>query len=113
MLYTRLVFAALALITATQVSAEFKTVVRAYEVELSDFEAPRAPSGPVAFKACTACDTQSLRVTPKTTYIINRRATGLQDFLETLAAARTEKRETVIVMHHLETDTVSSLLIYL
>ena len=113
MQYTRLLFAALASITATQVSAELKTVARAYEVELSGFEAPQTPNSLVAFKACAGCDAQYLRVTPKTTYIINRQATGLRDFLKTLAAARKKQRETVIVMHHLESDTISSLSINL
>jgi hypothetical protein len=113
MKYFQILIVALALIAATQSSAELKTVARAYEVALSDFEAPQFPNDLVSFKACGTCETQSVRVTPKTTYEINRQATRFKYFVKSLASARDRERKTVIVMHHLESDTISSLSISL
>lgn len=113
MKYFQILVVALALFAATQAPAEFKTVARAYEVALSDFQAPQFPNDIVTFKACGTCDAQSVRVTPKTSYVINQHTTGFKDFVKALAAARDRERKTVIVMHHLESDTVSSLSINL
>ena len=109
MKYFQILLVVLALIAAAQSSAEFRTIAEAYEVALSDFEAPKFPNDLVSFKACRACETQSVRVTPKTTYVINQQATRFKDFVKSLAAARDRERKTVIVMHHLESDTISSL----
>ena len=113
MKYLQILVVALALFAATQAPAEPKTVARAYEVALSDFQAPRFPNDLVTFKGCSTCDTQSVRVTPNTSYVINQQATRFKDFVKALAAARDRDRKTVIVMHHLESDTVSSLSIKL
>jgi hypothetical protein len=109
MRYFQILIVALALLAAAQSSAEMTVVARAYEVALNDFEAPKFPNDLVAFKACSTCDKQSVRVSPKTTYVINQQATRFKDFVKSLAAARDRESKTVIVLHHLESDTISSL----
>ena len=53
MKYLQILVVALALFAATQAPAEPKTVARAYEVALSDFQAPRFPNDLVTFKGCS------------------------------------------------------------
>jgi hypothetical protein len=104
----KLVLTALILSLALPAAAEFKTISRAYEVSLMDFRAPTGVNSGLAFKGCAECDTISVRVTPETRYQVNGKALPLDEFRQ--AAARINNREAVmiIVLHHLESDTIVS-----
>ena len=99
----------LSLITA----AQGDVVSQAYEVALSDFRAPTTENGSATFKACNDCDTQLVRVTANTRYTLNGKTVRLVDFRK--AIKRADDRETipVIVLHHLESDTIKSIAVSL
>jgi biopolymer transport protein ExbD len=93
--------------------AEFTTVARAHEVALSDFRAPASAHGIAAFKSCEDCELLTVRVTPETRYVLNDQSVKLKDFRFALSTVTNRKDETVIVMHHLESDTVTTISITL
>lgn len=104
----KLFVAALVLSLAIPAAAEFATVSRAYEIALSDFRSPTTANGGLAFKECTGCDMKSVRVTPNTRYIVNGKSVRLEKFKKAERDVRDRKAVTVIVLHHLKSDTVVS-----
>ena len=90
-------------------AAEDRIISQAYEVALSDFRAPATPNGGVAFKPCSNCERISVRVTPATRYSINGKSVRLEDFRTAVRQASDRDKKGVIVLHHLESDTIQSL----
>jgi hypothetical protein len=90
-------------------AAEDRIISEAYEVVPSDFRAPVTPNGGVAFKPCSACELMSVRVTPATHYAINGKAVRLDDFRKAVSQVRDRDDSIVIVLHHLESNTIKSL----
>jgi len=88
-------------------------VSRAYEVALSEFRAPATENGGVSFKLCPSCEPQLVRVTADTRYAVNGKAVRLEDFRKAVSQARDRDEKTVIVLHHLESDTIVSLDVYI
>lgn len=105
---TKMLIILATLLLSLSAAAEFVTVSRAYEVALSDFRVPATPSGAVIFRTCADCDFQQVRVTPLTTYQINGRTLELKKFRERIFKIRNRAPVTVIVLRHLESDTVVS-----
>lgn len=100
----------MALAVSLQAAAGLGPVVsQAYEVALSDFRAPGTASGTVAFSECAECDSRTIRVSGDTRYLINGKAVGFDAFRKSIAAVNDRDRVLVIVLHHLETDTVESI----
>ena len=79
-------------------------VSQAYEISLRDFRAPVTTNGAASFKECEDCERMSVRVTNRTRYQINGRAVRLEDFRKKVSQAG--DRGGVIVLHHLESDTI-------
>lgn len=88
--------------------ADMRTVTEAFEVGLSDFRAPGADNGTLAFRPCSDCDFETLRVTTQTRYSINGEAVTLNDFRQELQQARSNSKSMLIVSHNLDTDTVKA-----
>jgi len=103
------------LITATllglslSMAAQGQVVSQAYEVALSDFTAPATENGGASFKACDSCARQLVRVTAATRYSINGNTVRFADFRRVVTDARTQGGADVIVLHHLESDTIKSI----
>lgn len=93
--------------------AEFTTIARAYEVVLNDFRAPATVNGTAGFKACQDCQQMTKRVTPDTVYLLNNRKVRLADFRDAISRVSNRQDETVVVLHHLELDIVTSISIQL
>lgn len=93
----------------TASAAGFETVSKAYEVALADFRPPASANSIVQFRKCRDCDTETLRVTSGTRYLVNGRSVGLQKFRLAIASVTRDRRTTAMtVLHHLESDTVVS-----
>lgn len=86
-----------------------RIVSKAYEIALRDFQAPATANGGVGFKECSSCPQNLKRVTPDTRYLLDGRSVRLQDFRDAVAAISDRDEAMVVVLHHLETDTVVSL----
>ena len=102
-------FAATMLLAMSHASmADFVTVERAYEVPLSMYRMPATTAGSVAFKTCDHCDTQNVRVGANTRYVLNNESISLADFRKALARVNDRRHVFIIVLHHLESDTITS-----
>lgn len=103
------------LITATllalslSMAAQSQVVSRAYEVSLSEFTAPATEHGGASFKACSSCDRMLVRVTASTSYVINGEAVRFADFRKVVMDIKSRGNADVIVLHHLESDTIKSI----
>ena len=93
--------------------ADFTTITEAYEVALSDLRLPRNEGGMLTLKQCSDCESQTLRVTGKTRYVLNDRDFALAEFREQLRRVRKRKDETATVMHHLESNTITAVMVSL
>jgi len=89
-------------------TAEFTTYAEAYELALSDVRVPATPSSGIIFKKCGECDAMSVRVTPKTTYLINGQAYPLKEFRKRVFSIRDRSQTPVTILHQLEADIVLS-----
>lgn len=105
--FTKLL-AALSLAVCLPAAADFTTVERAYEVPLSLYRAPATSAGSLAFKQCDSCDLQVIRVNPATNYVFNREPVKLAEFRKALSGVNNRSSRFVIILHHLESDTVTS-----
>ncbi len=90
-------------------AAEDRIITLAYEITLSDFNAPVTANGGVTFKECAECEQIRSRVTPNTRYAINDKTVRLEDFRKAVGQVRNPDEKLIIVMHHLESDTIKSL----
>ena len=90
------------------VAAEFKTVSLAHEVALSNFRVPPSLNAGVSFKTCDDCEMQTIRSTPRTQYIINGQPVTLKEFRKAVFKVRDRSNNIVIVLQHLETNTIVS-----
>ena len=93
---------------ALPAAADFETISAAYEISLSNFRVPATPNSGVILQKCDDCDRIAIRVTPGTEYSINGEAVTLKQFRKTIFKIRDREDETIIVLHHLESDTVLS-----
>ena len=94
-------------------AAEFRTITEAYEVDLIDLRLPGSEYGTLTFKQCFDCDPQTLRVTGKTRYVVNDRDYTLAEFKEQLKLVRSRKYRSVAVLHHLESNTIKAIKVWL
>jgi hypothetical protein len=101
-------FACILFVVSLPVAAEFETVSRAYEIAMSDFRVPATPSSGVQFKECAECDYTIIRVTPNTQYRVNQQSVELKEFRKRVFGIKDRAATMVIVLHHLESDTVEA-----
>ncbi len=94
-------------------TADFRTITEAYEVYLSDLRLPGSENGTLTFKQCSDCEAQTVRVTGKTRYLINDRDIALAEFKEQLKDVRKQKNQNVSVLHHLESNTIKAVMVWL
>ena len=90
-------------------AGDFTTIERAYEIALSDFTVPVTQNGSVMFRQCADCDTKIVRMTPATNFIVNGEVVELKEFRKSVFQIHDRARTTVIVMHHLQSDTITAL----
>ena len=94
-------------------AADFRTITEAYEVALGDLRLPGSENGTLTFRQCADCEAQTLRVTSKTRYLINDRDFALAEFKEQLKRVRNRKDQSVSVLHHLESNIIKAVKVWL
>ncbi len=87
-------------------AADFRTTMEVYEVDLVYLRLPGTVSGTLTFSDCSNCDTQTIRVTAATRYIVNGRDVMLVDFRRVVSGITNRKDTIIDVYHDLESDTV-------
>ena len=108
-MHTRKILVLVLLGLSLAAAADFRTITEAYELDLSDLRLPGNEYGTLTFKQCSDCDAQILRVNGKTRYIINNRDFALAEFKEQLKRITNPKDHNVVVLHHLESDTITAI----
>ncbi len=88
-------------------------ISQAYEISLDKFRAPATTNGGVSFQECDECNRMNVRVTAGTRYTINGKAVRLEDFKKAVSRVRDRDEVTLTVLHHLESDTVEMIAVYL
>ena len=110
---TRLFVAALALCLALPAVAQFRVVAKAYEVSLEGFRAPATENGGVVFRPCANCPIKRLRVTAETLYKVKGERVRLEDFRTVIETAPEPDAVSVTVKHHLESNVIVMLDVWL
>ena len=90
-------------------AAEDRIISMAYEVDISDFDAPVTAHGGASFKPCKGCNRIIVRVTPATLYSVNGKSVRLEDFRKAVRHADKRDVKGLVVLHHLESDTIKSI----
>jgi len=91
------------------VSADNYIINKAYEIALDGLQLPGNAVGSVSFKDCNACETQTVRVTVQTRYVVNDRDVTLVKFKQEVSTVADKKSNIATVIHHLESDSIVAL----
>ncbi len=94
-------------------AADIQAVSRAYEIALNNFWAPASHNATAIFRQCDDCDSHRVKVTPDTQYCINDQSVTLKEFKKSIFKIRIRSAETIIVLHHLESNTIEQILVTL
>ena len=94
-------------------SADITVIEDAYEVALSQVRLPRNENGTIAFKKCSSCEFVTKRVNGNTQYQLNGKAIPLPKFREAVSAAAGQSDQAATVFHHLKSDQVTKISVYL
>ena len=87
--------------------AGFETVSQAYEVALGNMRMPTSTYSSVSFRECDECETHTVRLTGNTRFVVNGRTVSFEKFRAVTAAAADADAVPVIVLRHLESDTIT------
>ncbi|MBT8079590.1 MAG: hypothetical protein KJO31_13515 [Gammaproteobacteria bacterium] len=92
-------------------AAELRTITEVYEVDMPDLRLPSIEGGTVSFKTCSECEFRTLRVRSGARFVLNGKDVTLKKF--TMAVSNVANREDLIidVFHHLESNTVTALMV--
>ncbi len=94
-------------------AADFRTITEVYEVDLIDLRLPGTEGGTLALKECDDCEVQTLRVSAGTRYVLNHRDVTLVEFKKAISRVRNRADVIVDVAHHLESDSVTKVMVKL
>lgn len=97
----------------TTANADFRTVNRAYEAQLSGITLPVTENGSIGFRKCAECEPVTLSVTTRTTYHVNGENVSLQEFRRAVLQVRDRRGRVAIVKHDIESDVVTAVSIRL
>ncbi len=91
-------------LTAT---ADFRTTMEVYEIDFVNVRLPGTEGGTISIKHCNDCESELLRVTAATRYIVNGKDVRLMDFRRSLSSLRNRGDVIIDVFHDLESNTVT------
>ena len=107
----KMIVTALLLSLALPAAADFRTIQAAYEVSLDDVRLPQIDAGTISFKKCFECPYETKRVTASTGWVINGKSMTLAKFRERLSLLADHGDESVTILHHLEQDRVTKVMV--
>lgn len=84
------------------------TITEAHEVPLEYFRVPVSTNDQVEIRSCDGCEVTAVRLNSATQFRVNKEIVSLREFRQQVFQLRDRSRYTVIVMHHLESDTILS-----
>lgn len=112
-MHIRKLLVALLITFSLSAAADFETIEEGYEVALSNMSVPVTSSGSLVFKECLDCDAKAIRMTPHTRFVVNGRTVALKEFRKRVFQVNDRTSVAVSIMHHLESDTIASVSVYL
>ncbi len=92
-------------------AADFTTITEVYEVDLIDLRLPGTEGGTLSIKECDDCEMQTLRVSGGARYVLNNRDVTLAEFKKELKRVRNRNGVAVAVTHHLESNTITAVMV--
>ncbi len=107
-MHIRKILAVVLLGLSLSATADFTTLTAAYEVPIRDLRMPRNEGGTLTFRRCPDCERETVRVNKRTRYMLNDRDLQLKEFREELQRVRNKKMTGATVMHHLASNTITS-----
>jgi len=93
--------------------ADFKTVARAYELEPELVNIPLTPSSRILFSECVGCEGTSAQLTAQTRFSVDGKNVGFEEFCDAIRLAKQSERSGIILKHHLESNTVVFVSVFL
>lgn len=90
-------------------AADFKTVSLASEVPLTEFNVPVTNNGVISYRECAECEIYRGRMTPATRFRVNGEHVELREFRERVLSVRDRATKTVVILRHLESQTITSI----
>lgn len=112
-MHIRKLLVALLMTFSLTAAADFITTELGYEVALSDMTTPVTNTGSLIFKECHDCDSMRIRMTGNTRFVVNGRTVDLKEFRKQVFQVRDPSNVPVTIMHHLESDTITSINVFL
>ena len=94
-------------------AADSRTITEVYEVDLTNLRLPGAEGGTLTMQECDECETQTLRVSRGARYVLNDRDVTLAEFKKAISRIRNRKDVVIDVFHHLESNTVTAVMVRL
>lgn len=88
-------------------AAEFETVSRAYEVALGKLRIPTSAYSSMSFRECDECELHTVRLSQTTRFVVNGRTVSFDKFRDLAANVDDADSVPVIVLRHLESDTIT------
>lgn len=108
---TKLIIAAALLGLAMPVAADFRIFSHGYEIALSDVRLPRNTNGTIAYKPCADCNYETKRISTNVRWIFNEKTITLSQFRMRTESLGDRDEHTVTVIHHFESDQVTTVAI--
>lgn len=107
----KMIITAVLLSLALAAGAQSKPITEAYEVGMDDVRLPSSETGMIAFRKCSECKFESLRVTEETVYEFNGERMSLKDFRLAVNGVDRALDIPVQVVHHLERNEITKLFV--
>lgn len=89
--------------------ADIRTLTDARETEPVNMTVPTSANSRLSFRTCNACDLETARLTPATTFSVNGEVMEFADFREVLLVLRQRGDGYALISIDTETRTVQSL----
>ena len=94
-------------------AADFTTITEVYEIDLTNLRLPGTEGGTLAIRECDDCELQTLRVSATARYVLNDRDVTLAEFKKAISLIRNRKAVVIDVFHHLESNTITAVMVSL
>jgi hypothetical protein len=94
-------------------SADFVTVSRAYELDPEHVHIPVSPASNMLFSNCDGCGTKSGQLTANTRFMVDGKTVSFEKFCDAMRLAKRSAHSGIFLMHHLESNEIESVSVFL
>ena len=94
-------------------SADFVTVSRAYELEPEHVQIPVSTASNIRFSNCDGCKTESGQLTANTRFMVDGKTVSFEKFCDAMRLAKRSENAGIVLLHHLESNKIKSVSVFL